>query len=154
MIFPATESLRLSEFDYDLPESLIAQQPSPVRDKSRLMVLNRAAGSIEHRVFSDIERYLVPGDLLVLNNTRVIPCRLPARKKGGGKAEIFLVSERGVNVWDALVKGGVTTGKRADVGPGIEAEVLAENSDGTRMVRFHGVSDIREVLREVGKTPL
>ncbi len=154
MISPATEPLRLSDFDYDLPESLIAQQPCSVRDQSRLMVVNRASGRIEHHVFSDIGNYLVPGDLLVLNNTRVIPCRLPARKQGGGKAEIFLVLERDVNVWDALVKGGVAIGKRVVLEAGIDVEVLSDNNDGTWTVRFHGVDDIRQVLPRVGKTPL
>jgi S-adenosylmethionine:tRNA ribosyltransferase-isomerase len=107
MTTPAIEQLKLSDFDYDLPESLIAQEPSPVRDRSRLMVLERRSGAIEHRIFGDIEQYLNAGDVLVVNNTKVFPCRLLAKKRGGGKAEIFLISERGRNLWDALVKGGV-----------------------------------------------
>jgi S-adenosylmethionine:tRNA ribosyltransferase-isomerase len=148
------EQLRLSDFDYDLPESLIAQEPSPVRDRSRLMVLKRETGGIEHRIFSDIEHYLMPGDLLVLNNTKVFPCRLLARKPGGGKAEIFLLSENRRNLWDALVKGGVSAGKRLKIAPGIEAEVISGSEEGARTVRFYGVNDIREVLPEIGKTPL
>jgi S-adenosylmethionine:tRNA ribosyltransferase-isomerase len=150
----AAEQLRLSDFDYDLPESLIAQEPSPVRDRSRLMVLKRETGGIEHRTFSDIEHYLMPGDLLVLNNTKVFPCRLLARKPGGGKAEIFLLSENRRNLWDALVKGGVSAGKRLNIAPGIEAEVINGSEEGARTVRFYGVNDIREVLPEIGKTPL
>jgi S-adenosylmethionine:tRNA ribosyltransferase-isomerase len=118
------EQLKLPDFDYDLPESLIAQEPSPVRDRSRLLVLKREAGGIEHGIFSDIEHYLVPGDLLVLNDTKVFPCRLLARKPAGGKAEIFLLSEIERNLWDALVKGGVGAGKRLNIAPGIEAEVI------------------------------
>lgn len=148
------EQLKLSDFDYDLPESLIAQEPSPVRDRSRLLVLKRESGGIEHSIFSDIEHYLVPGDLLVLNNTKVFPCRLLARKPGGGKAEIFLLSEIERNLWDALVKGGVGAGKRLNIAPGIEAEVLNGSDEGTRAVRFYGVNDIREVLPAIGKTPL
>jgi len=148
------EQLKLSDFDFDLPESLIAQEPSPVRDRSRLLVLKREAGGIEHSIFSDIEHYLVPGDLLVLNDTKVFPCRLLAKKPGGGKAEIFLLSEIERNLWDALVKGGVGAGKRLNIAPGIEAEVINGSDEDTRTVRFHGVNDIRGVLPEIGKTPL
>lgn len=154
MFTPAAESLHLSDFDYYLPESLIAQQPCGVRDRSRLMVLDPKTGSVEHRIFADIIHYLVPGDLLVLNNTRVFPCRLLARKPGGGKAEIFLLSEAGVNVWNALVKGRPAIGKNLAVSGSIEAEIIADNEDGTKQVRFHGVADVRTVLGEIGKTPL
>jgi S-adenosylmethionine:tRNA ribosyltransferase-isomerase len=149
-----TEQLKLTDFDYDLPESLIAQEPSPARDRSRLMVLKREAGVITHSIFSDIERYLVPGDMLVLNDTKVFPCRLLAKKPGGGKAEIFLLSEIEKNLWDALVKGGVGEGKRLIIAPGIEAAIVKESDEGTRAVQFYGVTDIREVLTEIGKTPL
>jgi S-adenosylmethionine:tRNA ribosyltransferase-isomerase len=148
------DQLRLSDFDYGLPESLIAQEPCPIRDKSRLMVMDRATGSIEHRIFSNIAKYLVPGDLLVLNNTKVFPCRLLAKKPGGGKAEIFLLSERGPNLWEALVKGGLGRGKKLVVGPGIEAEITDEGRDSVRTIRFHGIDDIRTMLPEIGKTPL
>lgn len=154
MTAPTTEQLRLADFDYDLPESLIAQQPVEQRDRSRLMVLKRGSDSIEHRIFSDIEKYLVPGDLLVLNDTKVFPCRLIAKKPHGGKAEIFLLSERGPNLWDALVKGGVAAGKRVTLTSGIEAEITGEGEDGVRTVRFLGIHDIRAVLQEIGKTPL
>jgi hypothetical protein len=112
MIVPAAEQLTLADFDFPLPESLIAQEPAQERDRSRLMVLDRSSGVVEHRIFQDIESYLLPGDLLVLNNTRVFPCRLPAKKPGGGKAEIFLLAELGLNLWDALVKGGVPAARR------------------------------------------
>ena len=154
MITPAADQLRLSDFDYDLPESLIAQEPCPARDRSRLMVLKRGTCDIEHRIFADLEEYLLSGDLLILNNTKVFPCRLLARKQGGGKAEIFLVSEQGVNLWQALVKGGVTAGGKLSVSPGIEAEIMGDNGDGARTVRFHGINDIRELLPRIGKTPL
>jgi S-adenosylmethionine:tRNA ribosyltransferase-isomerase len=118
------------------------------------MVLDRQSGSIEHRIFQDLENYLLPGDLLVLNNTRVFPCRLPAKKPGGGKAEIFLLAELGLNLWDALVKGGVPAGKRLILDAGVEAEIVSSGDDGTKRVRFHGVPDIRNILTEVGRTPL
>src|SRR3990172_11623769 len=118
------------------------------------MVLDRRSGTIEHRTFIDIEQCLNAGDVLVVNDTRVFPCRLMAKKRGGGKAEIFLIAERGRNHWDALVKGGVAAGKRLDIGAGIEAEMVEEGPGGVRTVRFHGVRDIREMLSEIGKTPL
>lgn len=154
MISSAAESLKLSDFDYDLPESLIAQQPCAVRDQSRLMVLNRQTGTVYHHVFSDIEKYLVPGDLLVLNNTKVFPCRLLAKKPGGGRGEIFLLTERGMNIWNALVKGSLSVGKTVSLDRGIKAEIVADNDDGTKDVRFHGIADIRPILPEIGKTPL
>jgi S-adenosylmethionine:tRNA ribosyltransferase-isomerase len=154
MITPAADQLRLSDFDYYLPESLIAQEPCPVRDRSRLMVLKRKTYDIEHRVFSDLENYLLSGDLLVLNNTKVFPCRLLARKPGGGKAEIFLLSEQGINLWHALVKGGVTAGGKLRVSSEIEVEIMGDSGGGTKSVRFHGSNDIRELLPRIGKTPL
>jgi len=85
--------MQLSDFDYDLPEELIAQHPVPVRDQSRLLVLDRAAGTIAHRRFYDLPSYLVPGDTLVFNDTRVIPARLVGTKADtGGKVEIFLLN--------------------------------------------------------------
>jgi S-adenosylmethionine:tRNA ribosyltransferase-isomerase len=154
MTAPAAEQLRLSDFDYDLPEALIAQEPAYERDRSRLMVLDRVSGGIEHRVFSDIEACLRPGDLLVLNDTKVFPCRLPATKPGGGKAEIFLLFEQGRNLWRALVKGGVRPGNRLTLAAGAEAEVVAGHEDATRTVRFHGIVDIRDILNEIGGIPL
>jgi S-adenosylmethionine:tRNA ribosyltransferase-isomerase len=154
MIHPVAEQLRLSDFDYDLPEALIAQEPSSRRDASRLMVLERKTARIEHRLFPDIESYLLPGDVLVVNDTKVFPCRLTARKPGGGKAEVFLLSEKGVNLWEALVKGTGGTGKRLFAGEGAEVEILAGNPDGTWTVRFHGVQDVRAMLQTQGKTPL
>ncbi len=154
MITPVTESLRLSDFDFDLPESLIAQQPCSVRDRSRLMVLKRGTETMEHRNFSGIENYLIPGDLLVLNNTKVFPCRLPAIKPGGGKAEIFLLFERGINVWNALTKGETRTGKTLTIDSRISGEIIADNGDGTKDVRFYGSVDIKQELSKVGRTPL
>jgi len=154
MTSPVAEQLRLADFDYDLPDALIAQEPRSIRDRSRLMVLNRSTGGIEHRIFSDLETYLVPGDLLVLNDTKVFPCRLLAQKTGGGKAEIFLLSEKAPNLWDALVKGGAGLGKRLSIPGGGVAEIIAEGRDSVRTVRFYGVNNIKELLPEIGKTPL
>lgn len=154
MTASVAEDLRLADFDYELPEELIAQEPARERDRSRLMVTPRASAGVEHRTFSDIVEYLLTGDVLVLNNTRVIPCRLAARKPGGGKAEIFLLAEKERNVWEALVRGGAGTGKRLTVARDTEAEILAELDNGTRLVRFHGIDDIRARLEALGKVPL
>jgi S-adenosylmethionine:tRNA ribosyltransferase-isomerase len=154
MTVPAAEQLRLSDFDYDLPEERIAQEPAVERDRSRLMVMDRASGAVLHRIFSDIDAHLKPGDLLVVNDTRVFPCRLAATKQGGGRAEIFLLAEQELNCWHALVKGGPGAGKRLSLAAGAEAEVVQEHTDGTRTVRFHGVKDIRDVLSEIGNVPL
>jgi len=154
MNFPALAQLRLSDFDYDLPEERIAQEPSPERDRSRLMVMDRGTGAVLHRIFSDLETFLRPGDLLVMNDTRVFPCRLAATKPGGGRAEIFLLAELERNLWHALVKGGPGAGKRLSCAAGVEAEVVQRHADGTRTVRFHGVRDMRDALNEIGSVPL
>jgi S-adenosylmethionine:tRNA ribosyltransferase-isomerase len=154
MTSPVAEQLKLSDFDYHLPEALIAQEPCPVRDRSRLMVMDRATGAVVHRTFCNIDEQLIPGDLLVLNDTKVFPCRLLARKSGGGKAEIFLLAEKRRNLWDALVRGGGNAGKTLNVADGIDAEITAEGEDGLRTVRFHGTDDIRAMLPEIAKTPL
>lgn len=154
MMSPVSERLRLSDFDFNLPEDLIAQTPAEDRERSRLLVLDRKTGAVSHRIFTDIEALLVPGDLLVLNDTKVFPCRIPAKKAGGGKAEIFLLEEKGINLWHALVRGGVDAGKRAAISADIEVEVVAEAGEGIKLVRFHGVPDIRARLDELGRTPL
>lgn len=154
MTSPVFEQLRLSDFDFDLPDERIAQTPAENRERSRLLVLDRRTGALAHRIFSDIETLLIPGDLLVLNDTKVFPCRIPARKPAGGKAEIFLLEEQGVNLWRALVRGGIDAGKRAAIAPGIDAEIVAEAGEGMKLVRFIGVPDIRSRLDELGKTPL
>ena len=151
---PVAERITLSDFDFNLPETLIAQEPSLQRDKSRLLALYRATGRVEHRIFSDIDRYLIPGDLMVINDTKVFPCRLLATKPGGGKAEIFLLSEREQNLWEVLVKGCGTIGKRLSITSDVEAEITGEGIDNVKTVRFHGIDDIRSLLQEIGKTPL
>jgi S-adenosylmethionine:tRNA ribosyltransferase-isomerase len=154
MTASVADRLRLVDFDYDLPEELIAQEPCPVRDGSRLMLLDRLNGGTEHRAFRELDRVLRPGDLLVLNDTRVFPCRLQASRPGGGKAELFLLAEKDTNVWEALVRGGAASGKRLRVAHGVEAEVAAIGEGGVRTVRFFGPADIRDLLPTIGKTPL
>lgn len=155
--------VKTSDFDYNLPVELIAQTPVEPRDSSRLMVLNRGDGSIEHRIFSEITGYLHPGDVLVLNDSRVMPARLNGRKAGtGGKVEILLLRRSGDGLWQALLKPGkrVNTGTRIEVDASPEAdsaqaavllaEVVGVMEGGVRLVRF---SDER-LLPVVGKTPL
>lgn len=154
MIASASAQLRLTDFDYTLPEDLIAQEPSISRDSSRLLVIDRMSGALTHRVFSDIEAHLRPGDLLVLNDTKVVPCRIPARRPGGGNAEIFLLEEQGPNSWQALVKGRVSAGKRLNITDSIDAEITQIRDDGTRVVRFHCDGDIRTHLNRIGNVPL
>ena len=154
MIPSVSDQLRLSDFDYELPEELIAQAPAEERDRSRLLVLDRRSGAVRHRVFAELVEHLGPGDLLVMNDTKVFPCRVPARKSGGGKAEIFLLEEQGINVWHALVKGGVDVGKKVSIVQGIEAQVVGDAGEGVKLVRFDGVGDIRTCLPDLARTPL
>jgi S-adenosylmethionine:tRNA ribosyltransferase-isomerase len=105
--------MKTSDFDYNLPESSIAQTPAEPRDSSRLLVLHRDTGQIEHRIFREIGDYLREGDLLVLNQTRVIPARIYARKETGGRVELLLLRRRDELTWEALVGGkGLRVGKK------------------------------------------
>src|SRR5512140_369812 len=115
--------MKTSDFDYDLPESFIAQTPVEPRDSSRLLVLHRSSGTLEHRIFHDIVDYLRPNDVLILNQTRVIPARIFARKPTGGRVELLLLRRRDNRTWEALVGGkGLSVGKRIDVEDGPQAE--------------------------------
>ncbi|HET7036657.1 MAG TPA: tRNA preQ1(34) S-adenosylmethionine ribosyltransferase-isomerase QueA [Thermomicrobiaceae bacterium] len=118
------EPLLLRDYDYELPEELIAQTPVEPRDASRLLVLDRASGQIEHRVFGEIGDYLAPGDLLVVNDTRVLPARLHGHRPSGGEVEILLLARRAPGLWEALVRPG------RRLRPG--AEVVLAASDGSR----------------------
>ena len=135
--------MQLSDFDYDLPQELIAQTPVEPRDASRLLVLHRDTGAIEHRAFRDLPEYLMPGDVLVLNQTRVIPARLPARKiPTGGAAEILLLRPLDDRRWLAIVGGKrVGTGTRLAVasqdGDHLEATVVEELEENERVVEFN-----------------
>ena len=112
-----TDPHSLAEYDFDLPPERIAQAPVADRDSSRLLVLDRAAGSTRHRTFRDLPDLLRPGDLLVLNRSRVLPARLLGRRPGGGVAEVFLVRRRGPDLWDALLRPG------RRLRPGVEVEI-------------------------------
>jgi S-adenosylmethionine:tRNA ribosyltransferase-isomerase len=145
--------MKTSDFDYDLPASFIAQTPVEPRDSSRLMVLNRQTGTLEHQVFRKIGEYLNPGDLLVVNQTRVIPARLPARKETGGRAEILLLRRESDRVWECLVGGkGLGEGKTLRLEDGLEAEIVASLEGSRRRVRF--AEPVENHLQKDGQMPL
>ena len=156
--FLSVTGMKLTDYDYDLPEALIAQQPCPQRDGSRLMVLDRGARKIHHTLFSQIGEFLPTRSLLVLNNTKVIPARLIGRKlPTGGKIELLLTRQKGTNSWEALVKPGrrVTHGTRITFGEGIlTGKVLAKSPLGLYTVRFKYEGDFEDILAQVGKVPL
>jgi len=167
--------LKTSEFDYYLPESSIAQTPLEPRDSSRLLVLNRTTGGLEHRVFREIGHYLNPGDLLVLNQTRVIPARIYARKPTGGRVELLLLRRMDDLTWECLVGGkGMTVGKsvivesggltdRSPKSPefgkppksgdfGLQAEIIDILNGSERLVKFS--EPIEPYFQKVGNVPL
>ena len=150
--------MKLSLFDYDLPEELIAQYPPPNRDESRLMVLDRTSRSITHSQFRFIGEFLSQNDLLVLNDTKVIPARLVGKKRGtGAKIEVFLVAERERDIWEALIKPGkrVKNGTVVEFGEGIlRAQILAKLETGTYIVRLKYQGRLFKILSKVGQTPL
>jgi S-adenosylmethionine:tRNA ribosyltransferase-isomerase len=150
--------LQLKDFDFDLPEGLIAQHPAEKRDECRLMVLNKDKGEIEHKVFKDIIDYLNPGDCLVLNDTRVIPARLIGAKEGsGGKIELLLLKRIDKDTWETLVKPGkkAKVGARFEFGDGIlKAEVKEVAEEGNRIIKFEYKGIFEEILDELGQMPL
>lgn len=150
--------MNLKEFSYYLPEELIAQHPIEKRDMSRLMVLDKGTGQIEHRVFRDIVDYLNEGDCLVLNNTRVIPARLLGEKAGsGGKIEFVLLKRIRDDEWEVILKPGrkAKPGARFVFGNGeLEAEILEVLEEGNRLVRFIYEGVFEQILDRVGIMPL
>lgn len=149
--------MKTSDFYFDLPQELIAQTPIEKRDASRLLVLNKEDGKIEHRHFYDLPDYLRPGDCLVLNNSRVLPARLFGRRSGGGACEVLLLIDRGEKVWECLVRPGkkLRTGARITFGEGeLTAEIVGEVDGGNRLVRFDYDGIFLETLERLGKMPL
>lgn len=149
--------LTVKDFDYDLPESLIAQTPLEPRDSSRLLVVEKKTGNLAHRYFRDIADYLRPGDLLVANDTRVIPARLLGRRAdSGGKVEVFLLHRHSRDVWEVLVKPGkkMRPGQRAVFGESLQCEILECTDYGGRFVRFTYDGLFENVLDQLGETPL
>ena len=152
------EELKKSDFYFELPEELIAQDPLRDRASSRLLVLEKETGKTEHHVFRDILQYLAPGDCLVLNNTKVIPARLLGTKEETGAAvEVLLLKRKEKDVWETLVKPGkkMRPGARISFGRGLlKAEVLDVVEEGNRLVRFTYDGIFEEVLDKLGEMPL
>lgn len=150
--------LKKSDFYFDLPQELIAQDPLEDRSSSRLLVLDKHTGEIGHHVFKDIVDYLRPGDCLVLNNTKVIPARLLGEREGtGAHVEVLLLKRKEADVWETLVKPGkkCKPGTRLSFGDGLlKAEVLETVEEGNRLIRFEYEGIWEEVLDRLGEMPL
>jgi len=145
--------MKTSDFDYTLSESSIGQTPAEPRDSSRLLVLHRATGEIKHHIFREIGDYLHPGDLLVLNQTRVIPARIYARKETGGRVELLLLRRRDELTWEALVGGkGLRVGKTIKVEDGPQAEIIELLNGSERLIKFS--EPIEPYFATVGNVPL
>ena len=146
-----------TEFDYELPEELIAQTPIEKRDESRLMVLDRKKESIEHKKFKDIVEYLKPGDVLVRNNTKVIPARIYGKKETGANVEFLLLNNIEKDIWECIVRPGnkLHVGTKVLFGDGLlEAEILEIMDGGTRKVKFIYKGIFNEILDKIGLMPL
>ena len=149
--------MKVSDFNYDLPEELIAQHPSEKRDESKLMVLNRETQKIEGKVFKNVIDYLNPGDCLVINNTKVIPARLYGKKETGANVEFLLLKRIEKDTWEAIVRPGrkLLAGAKVTFGDGIlEATVDKVLENGNRMVTFKYDGIFNEILDKIGMMPL
>lgn len=150
--------MNVKDFDFYLPEELIAQHPLEERDSSRLMVLDKETGEIKHKIFHDVVDYLNPGDTLVLNNTRVLPARLIGEKEEtGSKIEFLLLKRIGKDTWECLAKPGkkAKVGTKFSFGKGILlAEVIELGEEGNRIVRFSYEGIFEEILDRLGQMPL
>lgn len=150
--------MKLEDFHYHLPKDLIAQQPLTPRDSCRLMVLHRKRGEIEHRRFSELGQFLRQGDVVVLNNTKVIPARLRGRKiETGGKVEIFLLQEKKVGSWECLLRPAKRLKEGSQIffpGTELKAEVINRIEGSKAMVEFNPLEKITQLLTKVGQIPL
>ena len=149
--------MKTQDFYYDLPEELIAQTPLQQRDSSRLLVLDKNTGELQHRHFFDIIDFLHPGDCLVLNNSRVLPARLIGHRPTGGAVEVLLLRDLGEKKWECLCKPGrkMQVGNQVIFGDGeLTATVCEIREDGNRVVEFHYEGIFLEVLERLGKMPL
>jgi S-adenosylmethionine:tRNA ribosyltransferase-isomerase len=155
------DQLTLSQFDFILSPDLIAQEPCPERDRSRLMVLNRRTGDLENQHFNRIIEYLSPGDVLVINDTQVIPARLEGKKKSGGRVECLILNYpaqpvMGTYFTPCLLKAGgkIRPGDQIYFGEGLEGEILPPSPNGTALVRFRFEGRFDAVLKKFGRVPL
>lgn len=149
--------MKTKDFYYELPPELIAQTPLEKRDCSRLMLLDRESGEVQHSVFSSLPEYLREGDCIVFNDSRVIPARLLGRRSTGGAVEVLLLNDKGGGVWETLTKPGRKTpvGAELSFGEGeLSAHVIGSGSDGTKYIKFEYEGVFLEILEKLGKTPL
>lgn len=146
----------MSDFDYDLPRELIAQEPLARRDASRMLIVDRRSGSFQDSTFLDLTSFLKPDDVIVLNNTKVFPARLFGKSETGANIEIFLIRETRNNVWEALARPGrrLRIGKTINFGAKLTARTLEKTEDGKVLIRFETGDNLYEILDEIGKTPL
>lgn len=146
----------VTDFDYDLPQELIAQHPMEPRDYSRLLVVDKKTGEIEHKHFYDLVNYLKPGDVLVFNDTRVIPARLHGTKDTGAHVEVFLLTRRDATDWEVLVRPGkkLQVGAKINFSDELSCEVIEHTDFGGRVVRFKYDGIFEEILDRLGETPL
>ena len=149
--------MQVSDFDYVLPPELIAQDPIEPRDASRLLIMDRADGSIRHSIFRDLGRELKAGDMLVLNDTKVLPARIYAHKESGAVIELLLLKQVSLDVWQCLVRPG----NKAKVGvkllfeqPDLRAEIIDTAEEGSRLIRFEHDGDFFQILDRLGTMPL
>lgn len=146
----------VTDFDYELPQELIAQHPMEPRDHSRLLVVDKKTGEIEHKHFYNLVDYLKPGDVLVFNDTRVIPARLHGTKDTGAHVEVFLLTRRDATDWEVLVRPGkkLQVGAKINFSDELSCEVIEHTDFGGRVVRFKYDGIFEEILDRLGETPL
>jgi S-adenosylmethionine:tRNA ribosyltransferase-isomerase len=148
--------MRISDYDYELPTELIAQRPLENRDASRMLLVDRGNRTFRDARFSQLDAFMRGGDLLVLNNTKVFPARLVGRTETGARVEVFLVRDLGGNRWEALAKPlrRLGAGKRLSFGERLPALIAERTAEGRVVVEFGPEGDLREIIDEVGRTPL
>jgi S-adenosylmethionine:tRNA ribosyltransferase-isomerase len=146
----------LSEFDYHLPEELIAQSPADRRDESRMLVVDRSTQNVSDLRFTDVVEFLKSGDLLVVNNTKVFPARLIGQSETGARVEIFLIMQDAAGCWETLARPAkrLHPGKKLSFASNLSAEVVEKMPEGKVRVRFESEGNFYEILDEIGKTPL
>jgi S-adenosylmethionine:tRNA ribosyltransferase-isomerase len=147
---------RTSDYDFELPAELIAQEPLSRRDASRLMVVDRDSGSIEHRTFADVAELIDPSDVLVVNRTRVLRARLLGTRASGAPAELLLLKSLGDGRFEAMVSPGgkLKPGRRVEFAPELSAEILEITERGTRIVRLESTLPLDDAIERFGHVPL
>ncbi|MFA5393539.1 MAG: tRNA preQ1(34) S-adenosylmethionine ribosyltransferase-isomerase QueA [Candidatus Ratteibacteria bacterium] len=146
--------MNITEFDYDLPESAVAQEPLPERDEAKLLILERQSGALRSGVFRDLPDLLSVNDILVLNDTRVVPARLRLKKTSGGKIEIFILRETGPGRAEALVRGRIKESQKILLAEGVELEIGQKTTGGKYHIIFRGNLSVKEILSRFGEIPL